>query len=177
VAREAAEPRRQPLDEAAPSDAPTPHEAAETRDLHDRLGQAVRALPLSLRQPALLTLEGFAPAEIADMLGLNPNAVSIRLTRAKAALRAKGADIIDLGIGNPDQPTPKHIVDKLVETARRLRESSTARRMHSASRTKSSPIAESVASLLNLPRWTSTSLASAACSRLEKPGISAFVST
>ncbi|MBJ7320190.1 MAG: sigma-70 family RNA polymerase sigma factor [Brevundimonas sp.] len=87
VAREAAEPRRQPLDEAAPCDAPNPHEAAETRDLHDRLGQAVRALPLSLRQPALLTLEGFAPAEIADMLGLNPNAVSIRLTRAKAALR------------------------------------------------------------------------------------------
>ncbi|WP_426026137.1 RNA polymerase sigma factor [Brevundimonas sp. TSRC1-1] len=62
-------------------------EAAETRDLHERLGQAVRALPLSLRQPALLTLEGFAPAEIADMLGLNPNTVSIRLTRAKAALR------------------------------------------------------------------------------------------
>ena len=50
-------------------------------------GWARRALPLSLRQPALLTLEGFAPAEIADMLGLNPNAVSIRLTRAKAALR------------------------------------------------------------------------------------------
>nr|WP_283843872.1 sigma-70 family RNA polymerase sigma factor [Brevundimonas albigilva] len=59
VAREAAEPRRQPLDEAAPSDAPTPHEAAEARDLHDRLADAVRALPLPLRQPALLTLEGF----------------------------------------------------------------------------------------------------------------------
>lgn len=87
VAREAAEPRRQPLDEAAPSDAPTPHEIAETRDLHERLTTAVRALPLSLRQPALLTLEGFAPAEIAAILGLNANAVSIRLTRAKAALR------------------------------------------------------------------------------------------
>lgn len=87
VAREAAEPRRQPLDEAVPSDAPTPHEAFETRDLHDRLEAAVRALPLSLRQPALLTLEGFAPAEIAQILGLNANAVSIRLTRARAALR------------------------------------------------------------------------------------------
>jgi alanine-synthesizing transaminase len=36
----------------------------------------------------------------------------------KAALRARGRDIIDLGMGNPDMPTPKHIVDKLVDTAR-----------------------------------------------------------
>lgn len=87
VAREAAEPRRQPLDEAAPSNAPSPHDAAEARDLQARLAQAVRALPLALRQPALLTLEGFSPAEIAGMLGLNANVVSIRLTRARAALR------------------------------------------------------------------------------------------
>ena len=32
--------------------------------------------------------------------------------------RAAGQDIIDFGMGNPDMPTPKHIVDKLVETAR-----------------------------------------------------------
>lgn len=37
----------------------------------------------------------------------------------KAAARARGEDIIDFGMGNPDQPTPKHIVDKLVETAQR----------------------------------------------------------
>lgn len=36
----------------------------------------------------------------------------------KSALRAEGRDIIDLGMGNPDMPTPSHIVDKLVETAR-----------------------------------------------------------
>ena len=41
------------------------------------------------------------------------------MNRSKAALRAEGADIIDLGMGNPDLPTPKHIVDKLVETARK----------------------------------------------------------
>jgi len=41
------------------------------------------------------------------------------VNRSKAALRAEGADIIDLGMGNPDLPTPKHIVDKLVETARK----------------------------------------------------------
>jgi alanine-synthesizing transaminase len=37
----------------------------------------------------------------------------------KAQARAAGEDIIDFGMGNPDQPTPKHIVDKLTETAQR----------------------------------------------------------
>jgi len=37
----------------------------------------------------------------------------------KAEARAAGEDIIDFGMGNPDQPTPKHIVDKLVEAAQR----------------------------------------------------------
>jgi len=37
----------------------------------------------------------------------------------KAAARARGEDIIDFGMGNPDQPTPAHIVDKLVEATRR----------------------------------------------------------
>jgi alanine-synthesizing transaminase len=37
----------------------------------------------------------------------------------KQQARAAGEDIIDFGMGNPDQPTPGHIVDKLVETARR----------------------------------------------------------
>ena len=37
----------------------------------------------------------------------------------KAAARAHGEDIIDFGMGNPDQPTPRHIVDKLVEAAQR----------------------------------------------------------
>jgi len=36
-----------------------------------------------------------------------------------AAARTRGEDIIDFGMGNPDQPTPKHIVDKLVEAALR----------------------------------------------------------
>ena len=33
----------------------------------------------------------------------------------KAAARKRGEDIIDFGMGNPDGPTPKHIVDKLIE--------------------------------------------------------------
>jgi alanine-synthesizing transaminase len=48
-----------------------------------------------------------------------PPYVFEQVNRTKAALRAKGADIIDLGMGNPDLPTPRHIVDKLVETARK----------------------------------------------------------
>ncbi len=40
------------------------------------------------------------------------------VNRLKAQARARGEDIIDFGMGNPDMPTPKHIVDKLVETAR-----------------------------------------------------------
>ena len=37
----------------------------------------------------------------------------------KAEARRRGEDIIDFGMGNPDQPTPQHIVDKLVEVAKR----------------------------------------------------------
>ncbi len=37
----------------------------------------------------------------------------------KAAARRRGEDIIDFGMGNPDQPTPRHIVDKLIESAQR----------------------------------------------------------
>lgn len=39
------------------------------------------------------------------------------MTQLKAQARAQGDDIIDFGMGNPDQPTPQHIVNKLVETA------------------------------------------------------------
>ena len=39
----------------------------------------------------------------------------------KMAARKRGEDIIDFGMGNPDQPTPKHIVDKLIEAAQNPR--------------------------------------------------------
>ncbi len=44
-----------------------------------------------------------------------PPYVFEQVNRLKAAARAKGADIIDLGMGNPDLPTPQNIVDKLCE--------------------------------------------------------------
>lgn len=37
----------------------------------------------------------------------------------KTQARAAGRDVVDFGMGNPDQPTPKHIVDKLCEVAQR----------------------------------------------------------
>ena len=37
----------------------------------------------------------------------------------KAAARKRGEDVIDLSMGNPDQPTPRHIVDKLIESVQR----------------------------------------------------------
>ncbi len=45
-----------------------------------------------------------------------PPYVFAEVNAAKAAARAAGEDIIDLGMGNPDSPTPPHIVAKLVET-------------------------------------------------------------
>ncbi len=45
-----------------------------------------------------------------------PPYVFAEVNRLKAGARARGADIIDLGMGNPDMPTPQHIVDKMVET-------------------------------------------------------------
>ncbi|MEM7692934.1 MAG: LL-diaminopimelate aminotransferase [Pseudomonadota bacterium] len=50
-----------------------------------------------------------------------PPYVFEEVNRLKAAARAKGEDIIDLGMGNPDLPTPQAIVDKLVETVAKPR--------------------------------------------------------
>ncbi len=45
-----------------------------------------------------------------------PPYVFAEVNAAKAKARAIGEDIIDLGMGNPDSPTPPHIVAKLIET-------------------------------------------------------------
>src|SRR5437879_4928750 len=58
-----------------------------------------------------------------------PPYVFEQVNRAKAAARNDGADIVDLGMGNPDLATPAHVIEKLKETIGRPR---TAR--YSASR-------------------------------------------
>ena len=45
-----------------------------------------------------------------------PPYVFAEVNSAKARARTAGEDIIDLGMGNPDSPTPRHIVEKLIET-------------------------------------------------------------
>ena len=45
-----------------------------------------------------------------------PPYVFEQVNRAKAAARNAGADIIDLGMGNPDLPAPAHVIEKLKET-------------------------------------------------------------
>lgn len=50
-----------------------------------------------------------------------PPYVFEEVNRLKAQARARGDDIIDFGMGNPDMPTPPHIVEKLVETVTKPR--------------------------------------------------------
>src|SRR4249920_1518844 len=45
-----------------------------------------------------------------------PPYVFEQVNRAKAVARNAGADIIDLGMGNPDLPTPAHVIEKLKDT-------------------------------------------------------------
>ncbi|MBW1797948.1 MAG: alanine transaminase [Deltaproteobacteria bacterium] len=48
-----------------------------------------------------------------------PPYVFASVNRIKMDARHRGEDVIDLGMGNPDIPTPKHIVDKLIEAAQK----------------------------------------------------------
>lgn len=47
-----------------------------------------------------------------------PPYVFAEVNTIKARARAEGRDVIDFGMGNPDSPTPPHIVEKLIETAK-----------------------------------------------------------
>ncbi|HAA03837.1 MAG TPA: alanine transaminase [Syntrophobacteraceae bacterium] len=48
-----------------------------------------------------------------------PPYVFAQVNALKMERRRAGEDVIDLGMGNPDMPTPKHIIDKLIEAARK----------------------------------------------------------
>jgi alanine-synthesizing transaminase len=56
------------------------------------------------------------PSEFLRLSRLPPYIFAIT-TELKMAARRRGEDIIDFGMGNPDGPTPPHIVQKLVEAA------------------------------------------------------------
>jgi hypothetical protein len=48
-----------------------------------------------------------------------PPYVIAEVNAMRAAARAAGEDIIDLGMGNPDLPPPQHVIEKLVEVAQK----------------------------------------------------------
>ncbi len=54
----------------------------------------------------------------ADRLDDLPPYLFARIDAMKAEKRAQGVDVIDLGVGDPDLPTPSHIIESLVEAAR-----------------------------------------------------------
>ena len=54
----------------------------------------------------------------AKRLDLIPPYLFGEIARLKAAARAEGKDLIDFGIGDPDQPTPTPIIDRLYEEAK-----------------------------------------------------------
>jgi RNA polymerase sigma-70 factor (ECF subfamily) len=88
VARAAGRPISVEMPETLECPAPLPEAVALEGDRWRSVLNAVQQLPIAYRQVATLTLEGFTPPEIAQILGLSVNAVAIRSTRARALLRA-----------------------------------------------------------------------------------------
>lgn len=88
IARAVRQPAPVGLSDELPSTTPSPEEAAIQHSDQQRLLALVRTLPLAYREVAVLMLEGFTPGEVAETLGLTPNAVAIRATRARGMLRA-----------------------------------------------------------------------------------------
>lgn len=88
ISRAVRTPAHGPLTEDLVVSGPGPEEIAIRIDEREQLFDAVRRLPLGLREVAVLLLEGFSTAEIAETLGISANAVAIRATRARDALRS-----------------------------------------------------------------------------------------
>lgn len=66
---------------------PSPEDSAIAADEREALLAATRKLPLPQRQVIVLVLEGFSYPEIGEMLEIAPNALALRLSRAKATLK------------------------------------------------------------------------------------------
>lgn len=87
VAREAKAPRQVVLDDAMEALAASPEEQVQALDMRAKLEAAVQTLPVGQKLVVTLALEGFSPEEVADVLGINVSAASVRLHRAKSALQ------------------------------------------------------------------------------------------
>jgi len=87
VAKEVRQPPVAEISETVETEAPNPEESAIDASERRILLDATRRLPLPQREVIILVLEGFDYAEIAEMLNIAPNALALRLSRAKAALK------------------------------------------------------------------------------------------
>ncbi len=87
VRREVRDPHKFSIDDVEWSD-----RASQTDSLEDDRSQwlfaALNRLPITLRQPLMLQLEGFAYREIAEMLGIGVDNVGVRIHRARAQLKS-----------------------------------------------------------------------------------------
>lgn len=73
---------------------PSPEQRAVAHQDVERLAHELRRLPLGMRQVLSLTLEGLSQREIAEVLELAENVVSVRLHRARKLLRARLSDLV-----------------------------------------------------------------------------------
>ena len=68
---------------------PSAEKLLEAQSEHQRLQLAIRELPIGQRQVLTLNLEGLSYAQVAEVLGISEKNVSVRLSRARQALRKK----------------------------------------------------------------------------------------
>ena len=87
VAKQVRQPPVTEVPEELAANIPSPEDSAIEASEHRSLLDATRRLPLPQREVVVLLLEGFDYAEIAEMLNIAPNALALRLTRAKAGLK------------------------------------------------------------------------------------------
>jgi RNA polymerase sigma factor (sigma-70 family) len=88
VTRQVRQPRLSELPEKLEADTLNPEEEAIELNERETLLAATRRLPLPQREVIILVLEGFSYPEIAQMLDIPPNALALRLSRAKTALKS-----------------------------------------------------------------------------------------
>jgi len=84
----------QPLSDTLPDHAPAPDETTAHAMRLTRLIEAVRSLPENLKAVASLYLEDMAVKDIAIALGISESNVSVRLHRAKSAIRLNMGDLL-----------------------------------------------------------------------------------
>ncbi|MDQ4087399.1 MAG: sigma-70 family RNA polymerase sigma factor [Pseudomonadota bacterium] len=87
VTRQVRQPPLAEMLELVETAAPSPEQSAIAASERRMLIEATRRLPVPQRQVIVLILEGFTYAEIGEMLNIAPNALALRLSRAKAALK------------------------------------------------------------------------------------------